>query len=692
MLTRIAIAAAPLASLIAMLALVSACGDTEFIGVERPGDPLRPVGEACSVDAQCDTGRCVGGACTDGECVNDDDCRDDEICVIGQCEKADDFACQTDQRPILSISQTSLTYEQVALGQSEDQQVTIENIGDCLLTLQIISFSQNTSNDFDCTPCSAEFFPQRVPPGRSLDVTVTYAPTVPAEAAGQLLIRGDDTTAGDDGLVAVNLAARYDGVPSLVVSPLSLSYGFVPFTAGGGGGSRNETITITNQGTGSAVLELERVFLDREQAFHITGMRQGGEPLTISAINPENPILVPPFNVDNPLSSVEIDVEFRPTDNRDFVDDLVIRPGGLADDQRVVVDLSGSSLGPPQIEVSATQLEYGAAGADAMPIGSVDFRQVTIRNNGQSELVIQPAMAGGQAAADFNVMPQFVPPISPGGAIILSIFYNPSQASDPVTPFSPTRPVEAALNITSNDTDPGSDVLKTVSLVGWARSGVQDQVLKVEMEFQNADNSWAGSDFRNVDLSLASTDGAVICTKPQLLDLNGNGTFGEPGEANDFCADWTSAGNYGQANWLALGAFEEPERIVLRGLGPDGANGEDFDIEVSYIEDCASIPTGLLSDILGIGGSILLGALGGAIGVPIAVNPSDISDTISSNCFDREGSTVTTRISLDGTVVASPQVRLGAKGDVRKVATIRRVNGAFCSLTPGVGAADVQCQ
>jgi hypothetical protein len=41
-----------------------------------------------------------------------------------------------------------------------------------------------------------------------------------------------------------------------------------------------------------------------------------------------------------------------------------------------------------------------------------------------------------------------------------------------------------------------------VALVGWARSAEQDQVLSVEMEFTNADNSWAGSDFRNVDLSI----------------------------------------------------------------------------------------------------------------------------------------------------------------------------------------------
>lgn len=664
------------------------CGDTEFISVEKDPPPLRPVGDSCTVDAECNTGRCVGGACSDDGCSNDDDCRSNEICIsfggIGNCEPADDFACQTDQRPILSISQTSITFDQVALGTSASQVVTISNEGDCLLTLQVISFSENTSLDFACTPCSAEFFPQRIPPRRSLDVTVTYQPTRPGEANGGLLVRSDDVTAGAAGLVTVDLFARYDGVPALVVEPLSLSFGFVPFTAGGGGASSTETITITNRGTGAAALEIERLFMDRDDVFHISAVRQGDTILTLDAIDPETPVLIPPFNIDNPLSTVEVDVTFTPDANRDFSDAVVVRPGGLSDTQRVTVDLTGSALGPPQIEVTVVEMVFGGPAQEAMAVGAVDFKQVTIRNNGQSELIINPAIGGGNAANDFSVMPVFLPPIAAGGAIILSVFYNPSEPSDPANTFAPTRSVEAALNITSNDTDPGTDVLKTVALRGFARSGVQDQVLKIEMEFENADNSWAGSDFRNVDVVLSSVDGAVTCTKPQITDTAGNGF--------DFCADWSAAGSYGQASWLSLGAFEEPERVVLRGLGPTGGNGEEFEVEVVYIEDCANIPSGLLSSILGIAGSVLFGALGGVIGVPIAVPPADIATTIANNCFDHASSQVTTRISLDGAVIASPGIRLNDKGDRALTARLRRINGAYCSLTPGVGNAALQCQ
>lgn len=687
---------------VAFAAFSVACGDTEFVSIEKDPPKLRPIGDSCSVDGECDTGRCVGGACTDGGCSNDEDCRDNEICIsfgegTGSCEPRDDFACQTDQRPILSMTTQSMTFEQVALGTSSAQTVTISNEGDCLLTLQIISFSENTSEDFDCTPCSAEFFPQRIPPRRSIDVEVSYTPTTPGEAVGDLLVRSDDVTAGDEGLVSVDLFAEYDGQPQLVVSPLELSFGFVPFVAGSGGSSNTETITVTNRGTGAAALELERLFMDRDDVFHITAVRQGENPLTLEAIDPETPVLIPPFSDDNPLSVVEVDVIFVPDDNRDFEDAVVLRPGGISDTQRVEVVLTGSSLGPPNIEVNdATGLcangvgargceaVFGGPGDAAMFIGAVDFRQITVRNVGQSELVIHPAIGGGSASADFTVLPSFVPPIPAQGAIILSVFYNPSEPSDPGNTFAPTRPVDAVLNITSNDVTPGDDVLKSVALKGFARSGIQDQVLKVEMEFENADNSWAGSDFRNVDLVLSSDDGAVTCTKPQILDTSGNGI--------DFCADWQSTVGYGSAAWIGLGAFEEPERVVLRGLGPDGAQGEVFNVEVSYIEDCANIPSGLLSSILGIGASVLLGALGGAIGVPIAVPPSDIAQTIAQNCFDHASSQVTVRISLDGQVVASPGVRLGSKGDTALIAQLQRINGRFCSRTPGVGNVDLQCQ
>ena len=435
------------------------------------------------------------------------------------------------------------------------------------------------------------------------------------------------------------------------------------------------------------------MLIDNGLRFSIAAVRQGGEVVTAAAIDIDNPLLIPPFTEDNLLAVVEVDITFAPGTNADFTDRFIVRPGGLAADQRVTVNLSGSSKGPPEIEVDTTELEYGTIGAGALLLGSVDFKTVTIRNSGDSDLVIEPRMGGGVAAADFTVSPSFLAPIPPSGAVVISIFYNPTTPSDPTNTFTPAAFISAALNITSNDTNPNGDVLKTIPLKGWARSGVQDQVLVVEMEFDNADNSWAGSDFRNVDLAIRNVDNELTCTKPRFVSVGA----GNQGVFEDGCDEWnefsaTPGNALGQTSWLGIAPFEEPERVVVRGLGPNGGNGQRFEIKLSYVEDCANIPSGLLSDILGIGSSVLLGLLGGAIGVPIAVPPGQISDTIANNCFDHAASTVTTRISLNGTVVAAPSTRLGRKGDQATVARLKRLNGAFCSETAGVGAPALQCQ
>src|SRR5262249_43313953 len=108
-----------------------------------------------------------------------------------------------------------------------------------------------------------------------------------------------------------------------------------------------------------------------------------------------------------------------------------------------------------------------------------------------------------------------------------------------------------------------------------------------------------------------------------------------------------------------------------------------FTARAYYIEDCANIPTGILADLLGIGGSILLGVLGGAVGVPVAVPPDQISNMIANNCFDHSSSMVTLHVSLDGTEVAAPQQLLQHKGDVVEMAHLKRTSGQFCD--PAIG-------
>lgn len=675
-------------------ALLSGCVDREFIGIKD--DPIRrPVGDACTVNDQCGTGRCIAGICEDSDCESDRDCLSDEICVFGSCEDVDDFACQPDQAPLLQVSPgLALDFGQVNLGQTGEQVLTIENVGDCLLTLSSAGLDDVGSPGFGCEPCDPAVYPQRVPPHQTLDILVRYTPPGPGIADSTLFLRTDDVTAGDEGLIAVSLHADYDGEPLMVINPLEVNFGRVEFQAGGVQGEATVPVEITNRGTGNASLVIERLFVNNGVDFSI--------PAQFNDVTPDSPLFIPPFDANDASTVVTIDVTFRPTRNADLTDTLVVRAQGFDNVERL---LRGTSLGAPDIHVSVSgasncddncQLIFkcgvGTGGFldpcptnEGYPVGVVSFRTVTITNGGQSELTVNLTLGG--EAGDFSVSPSFVQPIPAGGSLPLTVFFQPTGPSDAANPFAPIAAFDAVLNISSNDTSPATDVLKTVTIDGFSKGGQNDQVLKLEMNYENADNSWAGSDFRDVDLELQSPTG-FSCTKPiRQFAQDANGNFVVTSE-EDPCEEWNdftnSGADEGQVNWLSVGQFEEPERIILFGLGPSGSEGQDFKAVVYYQEDCANIPTGLLADILGIGGSILLGALGGAIGVPIAVPPDQLSDLIAENCFDHASSLVTLHVSLDGTEVAAPQHRLNNRGDIVTMATLRRSNGQFCDASIGL--------
>jgi hypothetical protein len=646
------------------------CGETEIYIREKEPEQLRK-GEACVVDSECETGRCVAGICEDGACGNDDDCRADhgEICVLGECVPGDEFACTGDQQPLISVTPSSVEFGEVTLGGSASETLTITNVGDCMLSVSGVGFADNTDPGFTCEPCAVSEYPRRLPPQRDYEVVVTYEPPGPGAALSVLEIVSDDETAGDNGLVEIPLSAVYSGEPRLVLEPSEVNFGYVSYTAGGGGSSSSETVRVTNQGSGNAALIIEHVFVTPGMDFSI--------PDELVAVSPANPLTLPPYDANDPDTWIDVEITFEPT--RNFNAEAELSVSAHAGDPAAGVIrtalLHASSLGPPVMTVTPLELVFRDDNGDPIDVGMVGYKQVTISNSGQSDLVVDLVL--NDTSGDFSISPGFVPPIAPGGQVVLSVFYNPSQPSDPIPANAndPQSSIDAFLQVTSNDT---ANTLETVTLRGWAKGGTFDDILKLEMTYENADNSWAGSDYRDVNLELESPIG-YTCSKPSYtyVDNGSGGYVVDPNATIDYCEQWNTTGLEGTVSWIALGQYEEPERILLHGLGQTLANGQDFTVRAHYIEDCANIPSGILADLLGIGGSILLGYLGGSIGVPISVPPDQISDMISENCWDRDSSQVTVKIFINGTEVAAPQVRLNSKGDFADVATIRRQDGQF---------------
>jgi hypothetical protein len=179
--------------------------------------------------------------------------------------------------------------------------------------------------------------------------------------------------------------------------------------------------------------------------------------------------------------------------------------------------------------------------------------------------------------------------------------------------------------------------------------GVGPEVVKIEMNYDNGNDGTFDKDLRNVDLTLEHPFG-FICNK------------GTPAPMN-----W---GSYGKASWLAFPPKEEPERIILTDAMTDGT----YKVNVSYQEDCKSIPTGLLAGLLGIGTEVLADYIFGGV---VPINGEDVAKLIANVCLDHSGSNATVRVYVNGMIVKEKTVGLGHKGDTVPVLDLVRTNGKF---------------
>jgi hypothetical protein len=382
---------------------------------------------------------------------------------------------------------------------------------------------------------------------------------------------------------------------------------------------------------------------------------------------------LPPYNGQDASTWADVPITFAPTRYANHESKLTVRARAGQGTELVNVSarLSGSSLGPPTIVVTPTELEFKTDRGEPLQVGTLAFRQVTISNNGQSELTLNLGI--DDTLGDYSLSPSYLAPIAPGGRAVLGVYYTPTGPSDLAHPAAPVRSADAYLRIGSNDT---AHTLNTVTLKGWAKTGVSDDTLKVEMTFENSASSWSGNDFRDVDLELESPLG-FACRKPYVqYAQQADGNFVAV-STRDFCGEWSGTNMEGRVSWIPGGQFEEPERVILFGLGPDLAEGGEFVARAHYKEDCANIPTGLLADILGIGTSALFGIIGIAAGVPVPIDPGQVSNLISENCWEKKSTTATVKVYVSNVEKAAAQVTLGRKGDFADVIKIRREQGEF---------------
>ncbi len=412
------------------------------------------------------------------------------------------------------------------------------------------------------------------------------------------------------GTLRVPVKARYIGTPSLVASPTPVDFGYAPQ-----GRQVRRTVTLSNQGTGTAPVTITDVRIEPA----------GTMDFALVPITTLPRELVP---VTEDRSAVQtFEVRYTPRSSADHTAELVI----TSSKGTITVPMAGTASAAPQAGASPLQLDLGN-----VTLGTSAFATLTITNNmGGAPLKVTPVWGGQMFTTDFSITPQLIPDIAPNG-------YTEVQVQ-----VTATREglLQAILNLETND--PMKPVI-SIPVRATGVLGAGGEVVKIEMTYDNGADNAFDNDVRNVDMTLEHPYG-YVCNKQTPNPMN-----------------W---GNFGTASWLAFAPKEEPERIILADSRQDGT----YRVQVSYMEDCASLPTELMAGILGISVEALLGYLTGGITIP----GQDVGDLIQSICFDKSSTAVTIRVFINGTLTAERNAQLGRKGDTTYVLDLVRNNATF---------------
>lgn len=545
------------------------------------------------------------------KCHDDPECPTGQLCQEGTCVDSSIFQCtERSGGGLLQPSPVQVQFENLENTEAI-RTLTLRNIGDCVLTVFDARLDDDTGL-FSCPSCGDDF-PVDIFPFRETTLDLSFRP----EAFGTH--RATLALASDDG----ELSSGATAAERELIVPLHATFFGAPelvsapetldFGYTAVGEEMTRTLRISNHGTGTATLDITDIRIDHP----------GGEFAILQA--PETPIALAPL-AEDPKAYAELLVRFQPRARQTYAASLgIVTPRGTH-----AVPVRGTAEAPPSVRVSPEVVQFGE-----VFLGEPATENLVIQNTGGAPLEVLIDWAAG-TGSDFWATPDVIEPIPPGGFAEIAVQALASAAG--------TR--EAQIMLMTND--PSRSQL-SVPVVASATERIGRDVLKVEMTYANDSFSVLDEDIRNVDIVLENPR-HQICSK-----------------ANPSPQDWAE---FGRPTWVGLGPREEPEWVAL----PDATEDGPFRVLLQYQEDCASLPTQLVADLLGIGVDVLIRYLSEGL---LDIDGQDLAAVIAEFCVNHEPSTVNVAVWVNGRLEHEARATLGRKGDTRSVVTILRNNGRY---------------
>ena len=307
--------------------------------------------------------------------------------------------------PSLSLSETSLAFADVELGQSSDMTLLLGNSGNAELQITGATLGSDDQGAFDInTDCDL------IPTNQECPVTVTFTPVTQGSYSASLTIESNDA---DTPSVVVPLSGQ--GVPlaeaEVSVSPLTLDFGQVQV-----GNDASDNVLISNSGTAALTVMASVGGTDSAVFSHDSSCGTVG-----------------------PGEDCELMVSFFPGEQGEHNATLTLGTND-PDTPTVNVALSGQATPQPepQISLSPLSLAFGE-----LQVGDSQQGEVTITNEGEAALAVSSIAVTGNGYTQSQDCADSVAPLS---ACTITVTFAPTTSGS----------FDGSLIIESDDADEGS--------------------------------------------------------------------------------------------------------------------------------------------------------------------------------------------------------------------------------------------
>ncbi|RME22898.1 MAG: choice-of-anchor D domain-containing protein, partial [Deltaproteobacteria bacterium] len=366
-----------------------------------------PGGEACSPQNPCPAGQqCRNGTCV-GEPADGGDGDGGDGSDGGDTEPEPDIEIVN---PLPSQGVYELNFGNVQVGQAVEQSIIVRNAGEAELRLLELSFEAGEGcGDFSLHQDTLDSVPIALQAGEEAEVPVVYLATDGVTDTCILDIVSNDP---DEALVKIHLISEFKGEAKIAVDKTALDFGDVEV----GKTSQPLSVTVTNQGTGNAVLTIEDIRLGTagSEDFSLEVKDFSGQPVQLPALI-------------NRSDGVDVFVTYHPQQQEQDSEKIII----VSDDgvsPTLEVSLAGRGV-VGDVAVTPSPIDLGK-----VRVGDSTTQTVTITNSGGAPLQITGITLSAGAEFGMNSTDIDIPNLASnphqldaGASATLDISFNPQD-------------------------------------------------------------------------------------------------------------------------------------------------------------------------------------------------------------------------------------------------------------------------